>query len=681
MRTISSTESWKRFLWPGGLLLGLPLILRLLCLFELRGSEMFRLLVVDARSYHDMAAALAAARWDQTGPFWQPPFYPYLLALLYKLTTPDPLAARIAQSILGSLSCILIFRLASRFFGRRAGWIAWGIASAYGPFLFFDLQILNAGLVTFLLLLTLDLLTVDSLNAGIRAWRLAASGLTAGLAAITVATSLVTIPVFAAWIALSRRGARAGAIEPGARLGPGRSGSWIAAGIFLAAAAVPVATVTAVNFANCGEVVLVSYNAGINFWIGNNPDYDRTVAIRPGRSWDALDKELRLARVPTAAQSSGYWFRKSIGWISSHPSEWTRLLAHKTRLFLRGDEIWRNQEIYPFRQSSWILRALLWIRGLAFPFGLLLPIAAAGIVTVWRNRRATVAPVLLLGSLLIVYSVVVIAFFPAGRYRIPVVPWLVLFAAGGISLWIDAFRRGERRSFILPAVVALATALLSNSGLPAMSSRFNSDAYSDLGFSYQEHSKFDLARREYEIALRVDKNNLEALNNLGTVLLIQGKPEEAKPNFQRILDVYPDDRKALTNLGTIYLRNSEPYRAGNYYSRALESDPTATNAAEGVRFAAEMADRLEMQRMSDDPEEFLRLLEGYFRDEPQNGFLYERLLPLLEGRGAYERALEIVRTRLRLMPGDTDLRLTAARLLGRMGRAADARRVVEGAQP
>jgi tetratricopeptide (TPR) repeat protein len=261
------------------------------------------------------------------------------------------------------------------------------------------------------------------------------------------------------------------------------------------------------------------------------------------------------------------------------------------------------------------------------------------------------------------------------------VPYLILFAAGGISIWIDAFRRGERRSFILPAVVALATALLSNSGLPAMSSRFNSDAYSDLGFSYQEHSKFDQARREYEIALRVDENNMEALNNLGTILLIQGKPDEAKPNFQRILDVYPDDRKALTNLGTICLRNSEPYRAGNYYSRALESDPTATNAAEGVRLSGEMADRLELQRMSADPKEFLRLLEGYFRDEPRNGFLYERLLSLLERGGFYERALAIVRTRLRLMPGDTDLRLTAARLLGRMGRAADARRVVEGAQP
>jgi tetratricopeptide (TPR) repeat protein len=677
MRESSSNKSRQRSLGPV-LLLGLPLVLRLLCLLQLQGSEIFRLLVVDARSYHDMAAALAAGRWDQVGPFWQPPFYPYFLALLYKLATPDPIVARIAQAILGSISCLLIFRLGARFFGRRAAWIAWGIAAAYGPFIFFDLQILNASLVTFLLLVALEILT-----AAEGRWRLAAAGLAAGLAAITVATSLVTIPVFAAWIALKNRGEMPGgrdAMPSRAAAGTAR-GRWLSAAIFLGVAAVPVATVTAVNLAHCGEIVLVSYNAGINFWIGNNPDYDSTVAIRPGRSWDALDKELRLARVPTAAQSSGYWFRKSIRWIGSHSADWTRLLLHKTRLYLRGDEIWRNQEIYPFRQSSWILRALIWIHGIAFPFGVLLPLGAAGTLTIFIRRRVDRAPAFLLLLLILVYSAAVIAFFPAGRYRVPVAPWLILFAAGGISAWTDDAVRGNRRSLVIPAGVVLALGLLSNSGLPAMSSRFNSDAYSDLGFSYQERGKLDEARRQYETALGADGNNTEALNNLGTILLLQKKPGEAKPYFQRVLDRYPDDRKANTNLGTIYLQSSEPYWAGYYFSRARESDPTAPLAAEGVRLSAQLADQLEMQEMSTDPDGFLRLLEGFLREEPRNGFLYERLMPLLEGKGLYERALAMVRIRLALMPGDTDLRLTAARLLERMGRGAESRRVLEGAQP
>jgi tetratricopeptide (TPR) repeat protein len=705
MRPNIPSGSWKHRLWPTALLFGLPLILRLLCLLGLRGNPMFRLLVVDARTYHEMAAAIATGNWQQVGPFWQPPLYPYLLALLYKLTTPDPIVARIAQSVLGSISCLLIYRLGIRFFDRRAGWIAWGIAAAYGPFIFFDLQILNAGLVTFLLLLTLTVLATAD-----KPWKFLAAGLVSGLAAITVATSLVTVPVFAVWLAA--RGRRGAAHAP---RGPLPSGSratrgWAPVALFLVATAVPVAIVTAVNLANCGEVVVISYNAGVNFWIGNNPNYERTVAIRPGRAWDALDKELRLARVATAARSSSYWFRKSFRWIGAHPMDWLRLTLRKTRLFLRGDEIWRNQEIYPFRQSSWILRVLLWIRGLAFPLGVLLPLSLAGMATAairsgrfgrsrsraGRNdrdpethatgrdpgKRAVEPPgPALLFFLLLAYSATVVAFFPAGRYRLPVVPWLILFAAGGMSSWIAAFAGGKRRSLALPLAVVLAGGLLSNAGLPAMSMGFNSDAYSDLGFSFQESGRLDEARRQYETALRVNPNNMEALNNLGTIFLLQGKAEDAKQIFRRVLDVYPDDRKALTNLGTIYLKNSEPYRAGYYYLRAQRSDPTAPNAVEGTRFAGQMADLLEKERMSADPEGFLRLLEGFFREEPQNDFLYDRLLNLLEGRGLYERELAVVRSRLKLEPSNTDLRLTATRLLERLGRPADARRVLNGAEP
>jgi tetratricopeptide (TPR) repeat protein len=676
MRMIPGSGPWTRRLWPTAFLFALPFVLRILALLELQRGEMFRLLVVDARTYHDLAAAIATGHWSQVGPFWQPPFYPYLLASLYKLASPDPTIARIIQSLLGSISCLLVFRLGDRLFGRRAAWIGWGIAAAYGPLLFFDLQILNAGLVTFLILLALDLLT-----AGGRPWRILVAGLATGLAAITVATALLIIPLAALWLVLSGRSESPRDVKSARPPATRRKKGWAAAAIFLVAAVVPVAIVTADNVAHCGEVVLVSYNAGINFWIGNNPDYERTVAIRPGRAWDALDKELRLARVPTAAQSSGYWFRKSFSWIGKHPAAWVGLMLHKTRLFLRGDELFRNQEIYPLRQYSLILRILLWIRGVAFPFGLLLPLGAAGIVTLLPGfRRSSPAAILPL-LLILIYSAGVIAFFPAGRYRLPIVPLLILFAAGGIARWIPVISTRRYRPLLLPAGVFLAMGVVSNTGLPAMSRSFNSDAYTDLGFSYQEKGKLDAARREYETALKIDPNNMEATNNIGTILLIQEKPEEARPYFLRILEVYPDDRKALTNLGTIYLRNREPYWAGYYYQRAQRADPTASNATEGVRLAGQMADALESEQLRSDPNGFLDLLGRFYADEPQNDFLYERLMRMLEGRGLDERALELVRIRLRIRPDDVDLRLTASRLLERLGRPAEARRVLNGAQP
>lgn len=198
MRRIAGTG-----LGRAALLVGIPLCLRLLCLWQLSGDPFFRCLAVDARTNHEMASQIAAGTFTRHEPFWQPPLYPYFLAALYKVSGPSPGAARLVQALLGAISCWLIFRLGERFFGRRAGWISWGIAAAYGPLIFFDLQLLNAGLAVLLLLAALERVTAADPAPG----KLLAGGFLTGLAAINVATFLIAIPVVAAW--LVRRSSRA----------------------------------------------------------------------------------------------------------------------------------------------------------------------------------------------------------------------------------------------------------------------------------------------------------------------------------------------------------------------------------------------------------------------------------------------------------------------------------------
>ena len=116
----------------------------------------------------------------------------------------------------------------------------------------------------------------------------------------------------------------------------------------------------------------------------------------------------------------------------SHPADYLRLLVHKAHLFMHGDEILRNQEIYAFRSYSGVLKVLLWKLqiprgpGLAFPFGLLLPLAWPGCLIVLRKRHVHGA---LLWAFTIAYGLSVIAFFVTARYRLPVVVPLVLLTA------------------------------------------------------------------------------------------------------------------------------------------------------------------------------------------------------------------------------------------------------------
>lgn len=663
-----------------------PLALRLITLWELEKSPFFRLLVVDARTYHEMAVAIARGRFTRHEPFWQPPLYPYFLALLYKIGGPHPDLARIAQAILGSIACLVLFELGGRFFGRRAAWIAWGAAAFAGPLIYFDLQMLPASLAVFLLLLGIERLTAPAGRL-----RHLASGLALGLASVTVATILPVIAIGAVWLLRDR----------------GRRPRRLNLATFLAGALLPVLIVTGSNLAVSGEPVVISYNGGVNLWIGNNPDYDRTVAVRPGRAWIALINSPAAAGVTTPVASSSWWTRRALAWASSHPGAWLRLLLYKIRLLLRGDEIPRNQEIYPFRASSFVLRSLLWIHGIAFPTGILLPWAAAGAYTLFRRRSgrralpasadraaasnpgtdvAAGAAGLVL-TITIVLSVLVVLFFVTSRYRVTVIPFLILLAAGGTSAWIERARTrdpeearpGRRwKALAIPALVFLSVGALANTGLPAMPSEFNSDAWSDLGTYDKDHGRAAEAEDAYRTALRLDPANAEAAHNLGVLRLTDGELAGAEALFRQVLAAWPEDASALLNLGTVCYRRQDLYTAGDYYRRAAVADPGLAAAASNLKGISGAAADYERERLVRDPEAFLAELERSYRADPDNLFLFARLTALFVERNLPDRALTIVGLRLRRDPKDDSARAAAVELLRSEGKAEEASRVERG---
>jgi tetratricopeptide (TPR) repeat protein len=627
------------------LLIGIPLSVRLLCHLQLSGQPFYDCLFIDSRLYHLMGVGLAQASFHYPGPFWQPPLYPYFLGLIYALAAPNPEYVRFTQMVLGSVSCLLVFQLGDRLFGRAAAWIAWAAMALWAPLIFFDLQILNVSLAVFLFLLFLRLLVA---SGPLPLWRSGAAGLCAGLASITVGNMMVVAPLAALWL-LGRGWVR--------RQGVGRLAR--SASLLLLAWLIPIGVVTAANWARSGEPVVVSYNAGINFWIGNNPDYEKTVGIRPGRAWENLAEEPRQAGITGYQASSRYFFGKSLHWAGSHPAAFLGLLARKTDLFLRGDEIARNQEIYPFRKWSSVLRALLWIGPVAFPFGILLPIALAGMVTFWlaaRARKRTEAgrpspeeaPEFgrgFLALLIGVYALSVILFFVTSRYRLPVVPLLLLFAAGGIVSWVKRIRTSSGPSLAVPAIVLILAGLISNTGLPSMPDSFHSDAYYDLGLYYHDRGQTKTARSEYERALELDPKNAEALNNLAGLDLSEGDLEGARGLLEKLVVLYPEDPTIHQNLGLVYSRLGRPILAGYHYLKVEEARPGDSEIQARLAQVEEQCSRLEAERMAKDPQGFLDAWLARYRAEPGNEFLYRRLVPLLRSAGRDADVKEIDRLR------------------------------------
>ncbi len=69
-----------------------------------------------------------------------------------------------------------------------------------------------------------------------------------------------------------------------------------------------------------------------------------------------------------------------------------------------------------------------------------------------------------------------------------------------------------------------------------------------LGVAYEQKGELDLAQREYERALKKEKDNFQARVNLGNVRLAKKAYGEAREEYLRALAIRPGDPEATNNL-------------------------------------------------------------------------------------------------------------------------------------
>ncbi|HJX64716.1 MAG TPA: tetratricopeptide repeat protein [Polyangia bacterium] len=492
-----------------GLLFGLALVLRLGHVLAMSASPYFDNPIIDAGTYQGLATSIAAGRGHPEAVFWHPPGYPYFLGLIWSLVGQSFLWPRLAQALLGALAVVLTAWIGARSFGSRAGLGAGLAAAGYGMLIYFDGELLPPTLALFLVLLAVAIAIAGRDRPG--RWHWLVAGAVGGLAATVIAT-LLLVPLVVAGFARRKAG-------------------WVLLGTALA-----IAPVTLRNLVRGHEFVLISVNGGVNFWIGNNPQYQKMVDLRPDASWKRLVDEPGRAGVRGAANSSRYFVRKAWTWAAHNPWAFARLQLHKLRLFVGGNEIYRNQAIYPARLDSPVLRVLLWkIPDLAFPFGLLLPLSALGL---WVGARR--AP--LLAGLVAALSLSVLAFFITARYRVVLVPLLLVFAGQAVACLAG---QSSWRPRLIAAAALVALFLIANLGQGRMDDKMNADAEYSLGVRLGEKGQFKQAAALFESALASKPDYAEAWLNLSVCYDILGRHEDARQAFARAFAL---DREATLRL-------------------------------------------------------------------------------------------------------------------------------------
>ena len=515
----------------------------------------------DAQSYHAWGLEILAGDWLGSEVFYQAPLYPYFLGAVYALFGSDLLAVRLVQSVLGAASCVLLAVAAGRLFSRATGLAAGLMLAVYAPGIFFDGLLQKASLGLFLLCVVLALLgRLIARAAPVRAWIW--PGIALGGLLLTREHALVFVVAVLGWLAASGgprrdRLARSGALVLG-----------------LALVILPVA---ARNALVGGEFVLTTAQFGPNFYIGNNAAADGT--YRPlvfGRGDPRFERqdatqvaERELGGTLTPAQVSRYWTRRALDYVRTEPVDWLRLTGRKAVLAFNASEVADTEDQLSHADWSVPLR----IAGYFWHFGVLAPLAAAGLWLTWSRRRQ----LLLLYLMLAAYAASVVLFAVMARYRYPLVPLLIPFAAAAVVEIRGMAAAGwDRRAQWAGAIVA-AMLVLCNWPVLSMDDMRAVTAL-NVGTELQAQGRLDDAAGQYRQVLELAPDDALAHSNLGTALAALGRPAEAIGHYERALELAPDDADSHSNLGNALVALDRTDEAVASYRRALAIDPSSAEA-------------------------------------------------------------------------------------------------------
>jgi len=528
---------------------------------------LYRYPVVDAATYYYQALGILQGQ-GTAGAFWQPPGYPYLLALFCGLGNGNILVARIAQAlILAPLSAVLLWRVSRRVLPPGGSFAAAIVISLTGPLLFYQSQFLAAApaavLVTTILLLALRAMEQPSAAR----WLLV--GMVNGLAMLVVATTAALVPVLAvfAWITPAtsvrlRRASRMAALLFGALL--------------------VITPVTLRNYNACGQWVWISHNGGTNFYVGNNRCWKATLTMQPVLDWDRLMRLPYLQYgVKNPVDADRHFARMAWQDARNAPAAFVKRLAVKTAVFWHGREIPRNLDIYGWRDSSYLLRATVWRRGLNFPCGLLIPLALIGACALLRRREG----LLLIGTV-VAFGLLVALFFPCSRYRVPVLPIIVLLACAGVQALVAAIRARAWRTAGILGVLALMAGVTANLPFawPTDSIRYDAHLWTAIGVAADIRTDLSTAKTCYEAAIRRDPKLADAHFALATIYGRLQDPVRSAACCEAAIAARIDHDKAQVNLAILLAQRGQLAEALRHIQLAEIANPL--NAEAFVNHAA-----------------------------------------------------------------------------------------------
>ena len=507
------------------------------------------------------------------------PLYLYLNVIFFKLYGENWEVLAIFQIFLGSLSCLLIFLIGEKIFGKIAGLIAALILIFYANLTLIELTLEPEALVLFLnSLIVFFLLEIkEETKSGRAIWKWMVAGCLIGLAIITKPNALLILLMVIIFNCL---------------LSPSLAFRLKSISLMLLGVAIFLMPITLRNYYKFNDFILVTADSGKVFFHGNGPgatgmeraDLPQHGFVEEGQEEPDYAHALfrRVARNLSGqdlkpSECSRFWRDQAWEHIKKNPLD-ALILEFKKAVFFFG-----NYEVHDIDSAYNYYRQ---IKNWPFiPYGI---ISALSILGMWLARK-NFKDVFLLYSMVAVYFLTVLIFFAASRYRLPAVPFLSLFAGYAVTSFISWGKEKKIRELII--FIGVAIILFSGTIFSFRSEVLALDRWQMAtrvhyvlgGNQYFKKGEYEKAIAEYEKAITLQPDFAPAYNRLGMAYAILRDFEKAEKNFLKVIELAPEVDQGYVNLGLLYELKGERERAISLLEKALSINPENKKVKEHLK--------------------------------------------------------------------------------------------------
>ena len=300
----------------------------------------------------------------------------------------------------------------------------------------------------------------------------------------------------------------------------GSRNRWLAPALFVLLAMLPVVPVTVQNYLSSGAFVPISSQGGMNFFIGNSADSEQLTGLQPGIAWDRMAKapQAELGENASPNAWNAWFFRRAFRDIAAAPGAWVEKLVKR----------------------AWLIVGFI-----------------------------------------VAYAVSLVLFHVRARYRLPIAPVMLPFAAAG-ALWVATQWKVRNAKALAAGLLGLlAVAALVNAPIADVSFAHGFPTHYMLGKAWLIGGQDEHAVQEFERALNAQEESADLRHDYGQVLVRLGREDEGLSQIERAVALEPNCAFCRKDLGQLYRRKGE--RLQDRASELLREDPASAEGMADVR--------------------------------------------------------------------------------------------------